>query len=79
MFETSRTTSNVVFLMSYVVFEKCGSVFEMCADGVSQKRKRNMLPPPIYNLGPPSDDLEAVFGLLQLYENQRPAEGQNYV
>gem|GEM_PF-2396586 len=67
------------FLTSNVVFVICGRVFEKCADGVSQKRKRNLLRPLIYNPGPSADDLMTIFGHFQLFDFQCPAEGQNYV
>ena len=39
MFETSRTTSNVVSLMSYVSIPECGTIFREWEMAISGKRK----------------------------------------
>ena len=58
------------FLISNVVSELSGSVFEKCLHDVSRNGEAHPHALQVYILKAPADDVEAVCGPLQLYENQ---------
>ena len=58
------------FLISNVVFELSGSVFVMCIHDASRNGEVHPYALQVYILKAPADDVEAVCGPLQLYENQ---------